>query len=201
MAEFRHYPTTRRMQSMLIGYARVSTTEQNLDLQTDALNRAGCQKLFTDATSGARSERPGLDQTLEHLRRGDTLVVWKLDRLGRSIRHLIDTVGQLQERKGGFRSLQESIDTTTSGGKLVFDVFAALAEFERDLIRERTRAGLDAARARGKRGGRPPKLDQKKRAQARTLHKDKSYTINDICRTLRIGRSTLYRYLGQSNQR
>lgn len=186
---------------MLIGYARVSTIEQNLDLQIDALNCAGCEKLFTDTTSGARSERPGLDQTLEHLRRGDTLVVWKLDRLGRSIRHLIETVGQLQERKVGFRSLQESIDTTTSGGKLVFHVFAALAEFERDLIRERTRAGLDAARARGKKGGRPSKLDQKKRAQALTLHKDKTNTINDICRTLRIGRSTLYRYLAQSNQR
>jgi DNA invertase Pin-like site-specific DNA recombinase len=186
---------------MLIGYARVSTTEQNLDLQTDALNRAGCEKLFTDTTSGARSERPGLGQTLQHLRRGDTLVVWKLDRLGRSIRHLIDTVGQLQERKVGFRSLQESIDTTTSGRKLVFHVFAALAEFERDLIRERIRAGLDAARARGKKGGRPPKLDQKKRAQSLTLHKDKSNTINAICRTLRIGRSTLYRYLAQSNPR
>jgi DNA invertase Pin-like site-specific DNA recombinase len=110
-------------------------------------------------------------------------------------------VGQLQERKVGFRSLQESIDTTTSGGKLVFHVFAALAEFERDLIRERTRAGLDAARARGKKGGRSPKLDQKKRAQARALHKEKSNTISDICRTLRIGRSTLYRYLAQSNQR
>jgi len=186
---------------MLIGYARVSTTEQNLDLQTDALKRAGCEKIFTDTATGARSERPGLDLALPHLRKGDTLVVWKLDRLGRSIRHLIDSVGQLQERKVGFRSLQESIDTTTSGGKLVFHVFAALAEFERDLIRERTRAGLEAARARGKKGGRPPKLDQKKRAQALTLHKDKSNTISDICRTLRIGRSTLYRYLAQSNQR
>jgi DNA invertase Pin-like site-specific DNA recombinase len=187
------------MLPMLIGYARVSTTEQNLDLQTDALKRAGCEKIFTDTATGARSERPGLDRTLPHLRKGDTLVVWKLDRLGRSIRHLIDTVGQLQERKIGFRSLQESIDTTTSGGKLVFHVFAALAEFERDLIRERTKAGLDAARARGKKGGRPPKLDQKKKAQALTLHKDKSNTINDICRTLRIGRSTLYRYLANRN--
>ena len=186
---------------MLIGYARVSTTEQNLDLQTDALKRAGCEKIFTDRVTGARSERPGLDLTLPHLRKGDTLVVWKLDRLGRSIRHLIDTVGQLQEWKVGFRSLQDSIDTTTSGGKLVFHVFAALAEFERDLIRERTRAGLEAARARGKKGGRPPKLDQKKRAQALTLHKDKSNTIADICRTLRIGRSTLYRYLAKSDPR
>jgi DNA invertase Pin-like site-specific DNA recombinase len=110
---------------MLIGYARVSTTEQNLDLQTDALNRAGCEKLFSDTTSGARSERPGIDQALQHLRPDDTLVVWKLDRLGRGIRHLIDTVGRLQERKFGFRSLQESIDTTTSGGELVFHAFVA----------------------------------------------------------------------------
>jgi hypothetical protein len=117
--EFRHHPTERRMGPMLIGYARVSTLEQSLDLQTDALNRAGCEKLFTDKAGGARAARPGLDQALAHLRKGDTLVVWKLDRLGRSIRHLIETVGQLQERRVGFRSLQESIDTTTSGGKLI----------------------------------------------------------------------------------
>ena len=152
---------------MLIGYARVSTAEQNLDLQTDALNRAGCEKLFTDKAGGARAERPGLDQALAHLRKGDTLVVWKLDRLGPSAPapHR-DASPHLQERKVGFRSLQESIDTTTSGGKLVFHVFAALAEFERDIIRERTRAGLDAARARGRRGGRPRKLDDKKKTQA-----------------------------------
>jgi hypothetical protein len=117
--EFRHHLTERRMGPMLIGYARVSTLEQSLDLQTDALNRAGCEKLFTDKAGGARAARTGLDQALAHLRKGDTLVVWKLDRLGRSIRHLIETVGQLQERKVGFRSLQESIDTTTSGGKLI----------------------------------------------------------------------------------
>jgi DNA invertase Pin-like site-specific DNA recombinase len=159
---------------MLIGYARVSTFEQSLDLQTDALERAGCERLFTDQVGGAHAERPGLDQVLSHLRKGDTLVVWKLDRLGRSVRHLIETVGQLQERKIGFRSLRESIDTTTSGGKLVFHVFAALAEFERDLIRERTRAGLEAARARGKRGGRPRKLDAKRKTQALTLYHDKT---------------------------
>jgi hypothetical protein len=142
--EFRHHPAERKIVPMLIGYARVSTLEQSLDLQTDALNRAGCEKLFTDKPGGARAALPGLDQALAHLRKEDTLVVWKLDRLGRSIRHLIETVGQLEERKVGFRSLQESIDTTTSGGKLVFHVFAALAEFERDIIRERTRAGLEA---------------------------------------------------------
>jgi DNA invertase Pin-like site-specific DNA recombinase len=195
--EFRHHPAVRRMLPMLIGYARVSTLEQSLDLQTDALKRAGCEKLFTDKAGGARAARPGLDQALAHLRKGDTLMVWKLDRLGRSLQHLIETVGQLQERKVGFCSLQESIDTTTSGGKLVFHVFAALAEFERDIIRERTRAGLYAARARGKKGGRPRKLDAKKKTQARTLYNDKANTIADICRTLRIGRTTLYRYLAE----
>src|SRR3984893_9857477 len=165
---------------MLIGYARVSTAEQNLDLQTDALNRAGCEKLFTDKAGGARAERPGLDQALAHLRKGDTLVVWKLDRLGRSIRHLIETVGRLQEQKVGFRSLQESIDTTTSGGKLIFHVFAALAEFERDIIRERTRAGLAAARSRGRKGGRPPKLSESQRSMARRLLSDPETRVTDV---------------------
>ncbi len=124
-------------------------------------------------------------------------MVWKLDRLGRSLKHLIETVTDLSNRGVGFRSLQEAIDTTTSGGKLVFHIFGALAEFERDIIRERTRAGLDAARARGKKGGRPRKLDAKKKTQALTLHNDKTNTIADICRTLRIGRTTLYRYLAE----
>jgi DNA invertase Pin-like site-specific DNA recombinase len=140
---------------MLVGYARVSTEDQNLDLQKDALQKAGCEKLFTDVASGAKDERAGLAEAIAFLRPGDTLVVWKLDRLGRSLKHLIETVTALQARKVGFRSLQESIDTTTSGGKLIFHVFGALAEFERDLIRERTQAGLQAARARGRKGGRP----------------------------------------------
>jgi DNA invertase Pin-like site-specific DNA recombinase len=181
---------------MLIGYARVSTAEQNLDLQTDALNRAGCEKLFTDKAGGAHAARPGLDQALAHLRKGDTLVVWKLDRLGRSIRHLIETVGQLQERKIGFRSLQESLDTTTSCGKLVFHVFAALAEFERGLIRERTRAGLEAARARGRKGGRPKALDAEKRAVALDLYEQRRHAVGEICRTLGISKPTLYAYVG-----
>jgi DNA invertase Pin-like site-specific DNA recombinase len=180
---------------MFIGYARVSTADQNLDLQNDALTKAGCERVFADTAGGAGADRVGLEQALAFARKGDTIVVWKLDRLGRSLRHLVETLAALRDREIGFRSLQESLDTTTSGGKLVFHVFAALAEFERDLIRERTRAGLDAARARGKRGGRRPKLDDKKRTQALTLHNDKSNTINDICRTLRIGRSTLYRHL------
>lgn len=180
---------------MLIGYARISTQDQNLDLQLDALDRAGAEKVFTDTTSGAKAARPGLDEALSHLRGGDTLVVWKLDRLGRSLRHLIDTIQALSGRGVGFKSLQESIDTTTSGGKLVFHVFGALAEFERDLIRERTNAGLKAARARGRKGGRPKKLDERRRQQAMTLLKDSSNSIADICKTLRISRSTLYRYI------
>ena len=127
---------------MLIGYARVSTDEQNLDFQRDALQSAGCEKIFTDHISGTKARRPGLEEALSHLRQGDTLVVWRLDRLGRSLRHLIDTVNDLQEQGVNFKSLTEALDTTTSGGKLVFHIFGALAEFEREIIRERTRAGL-----------------------------------------------------------
>src|SRR5919199_4696462 len=139
---------------MNIGYARVSTDEQNLDLQRDALQKADCELVFTDQVSGTKARRPGLEDALSHLRTGHTLVVWRLDRLGRSLRHLIDTVTDLQQSGIGFKSLQESIDTTSSGGKLIFHIFSSLAEFERDLIRERTQAGLEAARARGKVGGR-----------------------------------------------
>src|SRR5512142_1414828 len=180
---------------MLVGYARVSTADQTLGLQRDALTSAGCERLFTDTASGSRADRPGLEEALDFLRPGDTLVVWRLDRLGRSLRHLIDTIGALQERGIGFKSLQEHIDTTTSGGKLVFHVFGALAEFERDLIRERTRAGLAAARARGRLGGRPKALDAKKAQIAQALYNDKTNSIADICRTLRISRATLYRYV------
>jgi DNA invertase Pin-like site-specific DNA recombinase len=180
---------------MLIGYARVSTQDQSLDLQLDALDRAGAEKVFTDTSSGSKASRPGLDEALSHLRRDDTLIVWRLDRLGRSLRHLIDTVQALSERGIGFRSLQESIDTTTSGGKLVFHVFGALAEFERDLIRERTHAGLKAARARGRKGGRPKALTREQLKQVKTLIKDPSVPIAEICRTHKVSRSTLYRYV------
>jgi DNA invertase Pin-like site-specific DNA recombinase len=180
---------------MLVGYARVSTPEQSLDLQQDALARAGCERLFTDVASGAQAERPGLAAALALLRPGDTLVVWKLDRLGRSLPHLIDCVTQLRAREIGFRSLQESLDTTTSGGKLVFHVFAALAEFERDLIRERTRAGLAAARSRGRKGGRPRVMDARKVAMAVALYGDAQHTPAEICAALRISKTTLYRYL------
>jgi DNA invertase Pin-like site-specific DNA recombinase len=181
---------------MLIGYARVSTLDQTLALQQDALTAAGCEQLYTDTVSGSVTERPGLTQALSHLRAGDTLVVWRLDRLGRSLPHLTETVSQLQQRGIGFRSLQEQIDTTTSGGKLIFHVFGALAEFERDLIRERTQAGLAAARARGRLGGRPKKLADAKQVElARTLHDGGQADIDTICATLGISRATLYRYL------
>jgi DNA invertase Pin-like site-specific DNA recombinase len=180
---------------MLIGYARVSTLDQTLALQQDALTATGCEQLYTDTVSGSVTERPGLTQALSHLRAGDTLVVWRLDRLGRSLPHLIDTVKQLQERGVGFRSLQEQIDTTTSGGKLVFHVFGALAEFERDLIRERTHAGLAAARARGRLFGRPRRLTSQQIKQLRSLARDERTTVGEICQTLGISRATYYRHL------
>src|SRR5512144_900493 len=180
---------------MLIGYARVSTSDQTLDLQKDALEKAGCERIFTDTASGAKAERIRLDESLSYVRPGDTLVVWRLDRLGRSLRHLIETITGLNNRKIGFKSITEAIDTTTSGGKLIFHIFGALAEFERDIIRERTQAGLNAARARGRKGGRPKSLTPKKAQMAEALYKDKNNTIDEICKTLRVSRATLYRYL------
>ncbi len=182
---------------MLIGYARVSTQDQTLDLQTDALKQVGCDKIFTDTTSGAKAERPGLQDAMNHLRAGDTLVVWRLDRLGRTLKHLIATITDLSDNGIGFKSLQENMHTTTSGGKLIFHIFGALAEFEREVIRERTNAGLQAARARGRLGGRPKlqALDPKKVALARKLYDDGHMPVQEICDTLHIGRSTLYRYV------
>jgi DNA invertase Pin-like site-specific DNA recombinase len=180
---------------MLIGYARVSTQDQTLNLQKDALEKIGCNKIFTDTASGAKTERRGLNEALDYVREGDTLVVWRLDRLGRSFKHLIETISQLNTRKIGFKSLTENIDTTTSGGKLIFHIFGALAEFERNLIRERTNAGLQAARARGRKGGRPKSLIGKKAAIAQELYENKTNTIDEICQTLRISRATLYRYI------
>ncbi len=169
---------------MLIGYARVSTHDQTLHLQRDALQKAGCKKIFTDQISGTKTERKGLSEALSHLRAGDTLVVWRLDRLGRSLRHLIDTITELHDRGVGFKSLQENIDTTTSGGKLVFHIFGALAEFEREIIRERTQAGLASARSRGRIGGRPKTLTPRKVQILRNMAADKSLTVADICKTL-----------------
>lgn len=180
---------------MLIGYARVSTTDQNLDLQQDALKAANCERIHTDTASGAKTERPGLNKALAECRTGDTLVVWKLDRLGRSLPHLVETVRELVSRGVGFKSLQENIDTTTSGGKLIFHIFASLAEFERDIIRERTNAGLAAARARGRKGGRPKGVDERKRKAALALKNDPSRSVREICDILGISRNTYYKYI------
>jgi DNA invertase Pin-like site-specific DNA recombinase len=179
---------------MLIGYARVSTHEQTLALQQDALQKAECTRIFTDTASGAKTERKGLDEALGYVRKGASLVVWRLDRLGRSLPHLITTMTDLLERGIGFKSLTENIDTTTSGGKLIFHIFGALAEFERNLIRERTQAGLSAARARGRKGGRPKALTVKQIGIAHDLYA-KHHPIAEICRTLKISKATLYRAL------
>src|SRR3954453_15280349 len=179
----------------LIGYARVSTQDQTLDLQLDALKKAGCIKIFTDTASGAKAERKGLHEALNYVRENDILVVWRLDRLGRSLRDLIDIISQLDKRHIGFKSLTESIDTTTSGGKLIFHIFGALAEFERNLVKERTNAGLQAARRRGIKGGRPKSLTDKQVEMARTLNADKTNAVEEICKTLGISRVTLWRYV------
>lgn len=178
---------------MKIGYARISTQDQKLNLQTDALEKAGCEKIFTDTASGAKDDRIGLIEAVEFCRAGDSLVVWKLDRLGRSLKHLIETINLLHKKKVGFVSLQESIDTTTSGGKLIFHVFGALAEFERELIRDRTKAGLSSARSRGRLGGRPKALNKRQIAMAKKLLSDPNNNVKEICEQFKVSRSTLYR--------
>jgi DNA invertase Pin-like site-specific DNA recombinase len=183
----------------LVGYARVSTGMQELQLQLDALDKAGIAKadVYKDKASGSKAARPGLDECLSKLKPGDTLVVWRLDRLGRSVRHLIDLVEKLKERGVGFKSICDgAIDTTTASGELIFHIFTALAQFERTLIQERTNAGLTAARARGRKGGRPPMpVDDPRIQTAKKLHADKHMAIADICTTLQISRPTLYRWL------
>ncbi len=179
---------------MLIGYARVSTHDQNLDLQQDSLYAAGCEKIFVDELSGTKAARPGLQQAMDSLREGDVLVVWRLDRLGRSLRNLLELVEKLKERKVGFRSIQESMDTSTSGGNLIFQVFGALAEFERNIIRDRTNAGLAAARARGRTGGRPKKLDEHQRELVIRLYKER-IPVPEILKTVKISKGTLYKYV------
>lgn len=178
-----------------IGYARVSTLEQDEALQRDALSAAGCERVFVDKASGKLDHRPGLDTMLEQLRPGDTVVVWRLDRLGRSLRNLIDLVSEFASRGVGFVSLTESIDTTTPGGKLIFHIFGALAEFERDLIRERTMAGLAAARARGRRGGRPTVWTPEKLRIARQMYNSREHEVAEIARVLGISRASVYRAL------
>src|SRR5215475_8861690 len=180
---------------MDIGYARVSTQDQHPALQLDALHAAGCTKVFVEQTSGTQRERPQLRAALDYARPGDTLVVWKLDRLARLLTQLIETIEGLGAREIGFRSLAEAIETTTAGGRLVFHIFASLAEFERAIIRERTWAGLDAARARGRTGGRPPALTACELTAAKAMLADPSLTVADVARQLRVAPSTLYRHL------
>lgn len=183
---------------MLIGYCRVSTADQNLEFQLEELKRANCEKIFQDVSSGAKTERKGLDEALEFARNGDVLVVWKLDRLGRSLKHLIQIVNDLQAKGVGFRCLTQNLDTTSPSGMLVFQIFGAIAEFERSLIQERTLAGLKAARARGRKGGRPKLLDRKKISIALALHADGQTPVSEICKTLSISRPTFYRYLSSA---
>ena len=179
---------------MKIGYARVSTTDQNLDLQTDALEAAGCEKIFSDrGVSGAKAERPGLDKALDQLRKGDILVIWKLDRLGRSLSHLLSIIEDLQQKGVDFASVQDGFDTSTASGKMVFSVIGAMAEYERSLIRERTMAGLASARARGRKGGRPKQLDKGQVKVAIALADAGELTINEICEQVGCSRSTYYR--------
>jgi DNA invertase Pin-like site-specific DNA recombinase len=180
---------------MLVGYARVSTQDQKPHLQTDALKSAGCEKIFEEKASGAQRDRPELKAALDYIRAGDTLVVWKLDRLARSLKQLIETIEDMEDRGIGFKSLTENIDTTTSGGKLIFHIFASLSEFERSIIRERTRAGLDAARARGKKGGRPPSLTKKDIQAAKAMLADPEITVEEVAARLKVAPSTLYRHM------
>lgn len=179
----------------LLGYARVSTVDQTMALQLDALADAGCHRVFQEKASGANDRRVELANLFDHVRPGDTVVVWRLDRLGRSLRHLIDTVNALADRQVGFRSLVENIDTTTSGGKLVFHIFGALAEFERELISERTHAGLTAARARGRVGGRPSAMTPAKTIEARRMYESGEYTWEQIGEMFGVSRMTVYRHV------
>ena len=180
---------------MLIGYARVSTDDQNLDLQNDALSAAGCERIYRDKASGARAERPGLRRAFEDIRAGDTLVVWRLDRLGRSLKDLITRAEELEQRGAGLKSLHESIDTNSSGGRLVFHMFGALAEFEKNLVRERTQAGLEAARSRGRLGGRRKILNAEQRRHVVELYRSRQHTIQEICQLMGISKPTLYAYV------
>jgi DNA invertase Pin-like site-specific DNA recombinase len=183
---------------MLIGYSRVSTLEQNSNLQTDALRQAGCEKIFNDKITGSSNERPGLHKVHEILRTGDTLVIWRLDRLGRSLKNLLEWMTWLEKEQVALKSLQENIDTSTSSGKLIFHIFGALAEFEKNLIKERTLAGLASARARGRVGGRPQKLNKDKMGVAIKLYNEGEMTVKKICELVGISKPTLYKYLNVS---
>ena len=183
----------------LIGYARVSTADQSLDMQIEALKKAGCNQVFTDVASGSKAARPGLEKALAYLREGDTLVVWKIDRLGRSLRHLVQTVDELRERGVAFRSLTDTgIDSTTRNGKLLFNLFAMLAEFERDLIRERTKAGLSAAAAQGRKGGRRHVVTPAKLERARKLITTKQMSVREAAVVIKVGKTALYEALNKA---
>lgn len=187
---------------MKVGYARVSTREQNIHMQVIALEEAGCEEIYEEVVSGAKAERPILNNLIKQLRPKDILVIWKLDRLGRSLKNLIELVQDLMDNDIGLCSLNDPIDTTSPQGRLVFNIFASLAEFERDVIRERTQAGLNAARARGRRGGRPRGLSRSAEATAcaaETLYKEKKLSVKEICKKLSISKSTLYKYLRHRN--
>jgi DNA invertase Pin-like site-specific DNA recombinase len=184
-------------ETMKIGYARVSTTDQNPELQMDGLVSAGCEKFYTDKASGTKEDRPALKDMMKNLRPGDTVVVWKLDRLGRSLKHLMQIVDELKEKGVSFISTTEGFDTTTCGGKLFFQIFGALAEFEHNIIVERTNAGLAAARARGKKGGRKAKLTGKDIKILKKLYDDKSIPVAGICKRFDISRPTMHRYLAK----
>jgi DNA invertase Pin-like site-specific DNA recombinase len=186
---------------MRIGYVRVSTQEQNLDLQKDALKKAGCEKFIVEKASGKNEARAGLEKLREVMRKGDVIVVWRLDRLGRSLSHLIEVMKELEGQGIGFQSLTGEINTTTSGGKLIFHIFDALAEFERNLIKERTQAGLKAARARGRKGGRPKWLNMQQRALAVDLFRQKKHSIGEICSSLGITKPTLYAYVREAKSK
>lgn len=190
---------TFRVMGHLLGYARVSTGNQDAQLQHDVLTAASCYCIFTDTASGALESRPELDKLLDQIRPGDTLVVWRLDRLGRSIRHLINYMDALQQRSIEFKSLQENIDTSSSGGRLVFNIFASLAEFERDLIRERTNAGLASDRARGRTGGRPSSLSPDKLRTAKKLYEQRDMSVAQIGEVLGVSRSTVYRAISKAS--
>ena len=180
---------------MLVGYARVSTRDQSPTLQLDALNAAGCDRVFQEQASGAQRDRPQLKAALEYVRAGDTLVVWKLDRLARSVRQLVETAEDFQKRDIGLKVLTQQIDTTTPGGRLVFHVFAAMAEFERELMLERTHAGLVAAKALGRRGGRRPALGPDEIKRAKAMLKDQSITVVEVAKQMGVPQSTLYRHI------
>jgi DNA invertase Pin-like site-specific DNA recombinase len=188
---------------MKIGYARVSTKDQNLSLQTDAFEKEGCKVIYQEKVSGAKTDRQELRKMIDQLREGDIVIIWKLDRLGRSLRDLINIITEIQDKGAGLKSLNDPIDTTSPHGKLTFHLFAALAEFEKDIIRERTKAGLEAARARGRLGGRPRGLTKEARDKAmiaETLYKQGNMSVSEICKHLGIARSTLYKYLKQGNE-